>query len=543
MYHRNPPLFDMINTKGGSGMIFRAYQDKTIMLGRLGENEARVIRFNVAEILKEHEDASFVINNRRPTDATAYPVGSVYVALADGYLDWTVMSQDLTAEGIGECEIVAYEDETIIKTAIFRTQIERALDNSAEPPDPWESWVQQVAEDADRAEEAAENAESIVLVQDAQPEAEGNKIWMLETPPDSVQVPTYAEHQTKADKVASATSGNFAALDSNGNLTDSGHKDSDYLKSHQDISGKADKVASAVSGNFAALDGNGNLTDSGHKDSDYLTTRAIDDTAGAGETGKTFSADKLTTELGSLKSALNVLEPSASAGDVGKKLKVRTVTDGKVSEYEFGADTVTDVQVNGVSILQNGVANVPVANGTNPGAVKVNSTYGISISDDIIKISGADASKVKAGSTGYNPITPAQQDKSVFYGLSKLAGEDLKNDSVTVGLYPEKSLSAISQMLNAPVSVSGSTPSITAKSGVRYICGECSTLTVVLPASGCVDVVFESGSTATVLTITPPSGVSSVKWANGFDPTSLDANTRYEILIDNGEWGMACTWT
>lgn len=44
----------------------------------------------------------------------------------------------------------------------------------------------------------------------------------------------------KADKVNNATSGNFAALDSNGNLTDSGHKHSDYLTSHQDISGKED---------------------------------------------------------------------------------------------------------------------------------------------------------------------------------------------------------------------------------------------------------------------------------------------------------------
>lgn len=76
----------------------------------------------------------------------------------------------------------------------------------------------------------------------------------------------------KADKVTSATNGNFAALDSNGNLTDSGHKHSDYLTSHQDISGKADKVASATSGNFAALDSNGNLTDSGSKASDFLTS-------------------------------------------------------------------------------------------------------------------------------------------------------------------------------------------------------------------------------------------------------------------------------
>lgn len=74
----------------------------------------------------------------------------------------------------------------------------------------------------------------------------------------------------KADKVTSATSGNFAALDANGNLTDSGHKHSDYLTSHQDISGKADKVTSATNGNFAALDSNGNLTDSGNKASDFV---------------------------------------------------------------------------------------------------------------------------------------------------------------------------------------------------------------------------------------------------------------------------------
>jgi hypothetical protein len=67
----------------------------------------------------------------------------------------------------------------------------------------------------------------------------------------------------KASKVANATSGNFAALDANGNLTDSGHKHSDYLTQHQDISGKADKVTEATSGNFAALDANGNLTDKG----------------------------------------------------------------------------------------------------------------------------------------------------------------------------------------------------------------------------------------------------------------------------------------
>ena len=95
--------------------------------------------------------------------------------------------------------------------------------------------------------------------------------------------------------------------------------------------------------------------------------------------------------------------------------------------------------------------------------------------------------------------------------------------------------------LNPVITVSGTTPAITALPGVRCVCGECTTLDITLPASGCVDVVFQSGSTPTVLTITPPSGVT-VKWAGGFDPTSLDSNTTYEINVCDG-LGVAASWT
>lgn len=43
------------------------------------------------------------------------------------------------------------------------------------------------------------------------------------------------------------------------------------IQSHQDITGKADKVTSATNGNFAGLDTNGNLTDSGSKAADFAT--------------------------------------------------------------------------------------------------------------------------------------------------------------------------------------------------------------------------------------------------------------------------------
>ena len=126
-----------------------------------------------------------------------------------------------------------------------------------------------------------------------------------------------------------------------------------------------------------------------------------------------------------------------------------------------GSGAVNDVQVNGTSIVQGGVANIPMASASTPGVV----------------ISGT-------------------------------------------------------------VTVTGTTPTINAQPGVRYVCGEVTTLDITLPASGIVDVTFESGSVPTVLTITPPTGVT-LKWANGFDPDNLAANTSYQIRVMDGEFGVA----
>ena len=76
-------------------------------------------------------------------------------------------------------------------------------------------------------------------------------------------------HTGKADKVSSPTAGNFAGLDSSGNITDSGKKASDFAAANHTHTGKADKVKSATAGHFAGLDSSGNLTDSGKKPGDF----------------------------------------------------------------------------------------------------------------------------------------------------------------------------------------------------------------------------------------------------------------------------------
>ena len=96
----------------------------------------------------------------------------------------------------------------------------------------------------------------------------------------------------------------------------------------------------------------------------------------------------------------------------------------------------------------------------------------------------------------------------------------------------------LTDLANNVQNVSGTTPSITGVSGMRYICGEVSTLTITPPASGIIDVVFTSGSTPTVLTVP-----STVRWPEWFDPDTLVADTVYEINIADGVYGAVMAWT
>ena len=89
-----------------------------------------------------------------------------------------------------------------------------------------------------------------------------------------------------------------------------------------------------------------------------------------------------------------------------------------------------------------------------------------------------------------------------------------------------------------PVTVSGSTSSITAQANTRYICNTVTTLTFTPSATGICDVLFTSGSTATVLTVP-----STVLWPDWFDPTALEANTVYELNVMDGIYGAVAAWT
>lgn len=235
---------------------------------------------------------------------------------------------------------------------------------------------------------------------------------------------------------------------------------------------------------------------------------SIDDTAGDGDTDVTWSADKIADELSN-------------------------------------AGTVQDVQINGTSILSNGVAEIPIATQQAAGVVSFQPAYGITLNTgNQLRIDPSNDDQVKAGTNAYKPVVPSKQHAATFYGLAKAAGDVTQASSDNpVGTYTDDAKLAIRNMLDVTsgesttVAVTGTAPVIQAVANARYVCGEVASIDFTPCASGICDVIFTSGTTAAVLTL--PQTVKMPEW---FDPTTLDTNTVYEISIVDATYGAVMVW-
>ena len=129
--------------------------------------------------------------------------------------------------------------------------------------------------------------------------------------------------------------------------------------------------------------------------------------------------------------------------------------------------------------------------------------------DDI----SASATALAAGADPTAEITEVEGHKNIALGIPAGASGEMVTETVT-----------------------GTTPSITGVANHRYLCGEVSTISITPPASGIIDVIFSSGTTAAVLTI--PNTVTLPAW---FDATSLETSVTYEINIADG-FGVVAKW-
>lgn len=154
--------------------------------------------------------------------------------------------------------------------------------------------------------------------------------------------------------------------------------------------------------------------------------------------------------------ALNTLADGlyTLSGDLAGVQQDLEDVEGDIGNLEQDvAGKVDDVQVNGTSVVSQGVANVPIASANDLGVSKVyyngtQAVYGIGISNGFLFISEAPSAYIKIGSASYRPIVPAHQHESAFYGLAKASGDTTQSASANpVGQYTDDAKAAILAML------------------------------------------------------------------------------------------------
>lgn len=125
-----------------------------IPIGRLGENEATQVIFNIADFL-EFGDGTFSLLHQRAGDPAPYPCA---IERHDNTVTWEISSGDCSAQGYGRCELIYTVGSVIVKSEIWTTFTGTALTGAADPPEPWESWVEQVLAAGAAAQESAGDA-------------------------------------------------------------------------------------------------------------------------------------------------------------------------------------------------------------------------------------------------------------------------------------------------------------------------------------------------------------------------------------------------
>ena len=148
------------------------------------------------------------------------------------------------------------------------------------------------------------------------------------------------------------------------------------------------------------------------------------------------------TEIRTLLGTNNIW---ADTGDVSVDYRADTKL---YVERMSGSGAVSDVKVNGSSVVQNGIANVPLASTSAPGVAKVSSNFGTNMYNGIMFLAKATDAEIKAGTKDYKPIVSYNQHLAAFYGLAKAAGDSTQaaSDNV-VGIYTSEAKGSIQKML------------------------------------------------------------------------------------------------
>ena len=130
-------------------------------IGRQGEKGVRQVWFDLAYLITNFGEGTAVLVHQRSKDAAPYIISTQQTG---NNLMWTIDETDTAFEGIGKAEIRWTVDDTLAKTVIYKTNVQKSLASETEVPDPYESWydalLKKIGDSQEYAEQAAESAET-----------------------------------------------------------------------------------------------------------------------------------------------------------------------------------------------------------------------------------------------------------------------------------------------------------------------------------------------------------------------------------------------
>lgn len=126
-----------------------------VLLGHVGDNQARDIEVDVSSILARWPTAYIEVAVTRPTETVPY-IADTHVDTQAGKLYWHVNNSDTGIVGYGKAELVAVVDGGVAYTCTVVTKIKPIMSGLAQevPPEPATWWVESVVTAGNEARDA-----------------------------------------------------------------------------------------------------------------------------------------------------------------------------------------------------------------------------------------------------------------------------------------------------------------------------------------------------------------------------------------------------
>ena len=334
----------------------------SIPVGFAGENQHTQVRIDCKKAYEEYPTAvvSLIVKNPH---GDAYPA----VTIRDGdIVSWNVTNSDLAYDGTGEIQLTFTVGEVVKKSYVGRIRIEKSILSNGEAPDPIKTWIDEANEILDEVEDAIPAGGTTGQVLAKKSDSDRDTEWVDQTGGGGTS--DYDELENRP-QIAGVTLTGDVSLHDLGAAAESdipdvsgfytkpsgGIPDTDLASGVQTSLGKADSAYQKPSGGIPSSDmASAVQTSLGKADSAYQKpvsgipaadieegvipdpASIIDDTAGSGDTGKAWSADKVYGELDTVKSEISQIQNDLYQGESETYTGTIAVIDGQTEGASIG---------------------------------------------------------------------------------------------------------------------------------------------------------------------------------------------------------------